>query len=112
VNQVSEFAIVEDDKVNNCNKVPTDDTSPICTGVAGRTLVVPEIPIRLHKTETFVSLGTTLRHILDADARQWAPHSKLPLRRYHAGRLVPVVILSSDDDALDIPLIKGDAFSK
>jgi hypothetical protein len=102
---------VEDDLLNLCNKVPDDLTRPVCTSVAGRTLVVPEIPFYLRGSQTFVPLGTTLRSVIDRDSRDWSPHTNLPLRRYYRGRLTAVVFPSPDEGALDLPLVKGDRFS-
>jgi hypothetical protein len=107
----------------------------VSTYLRGRTVLVPQVQIYLRGTPTYVSLGTTLRHLLDTstlvppmamqlpnlDCQRWMMgynvYSTTVLQLVFPG-FTPVNVWGSNYrvywngmDVLDLPLAKGDALT-
>jgi hypothetical protein len=56
-------------QTGQCAQAAAGNQPILCRFFSGRTVVVPEIPISLHNSQTWVPVGTTLRHLVARAAR-------------------------------------------
>lgn len=100
------------DARGECNRGPNPGRG-LCTPFAGRAVPIPEIEIELRGERMWVSLGTTLRQILEREGRAFRGSTRnLHLLRVHGSEWRNVVVddtgVLTAPDLLDLPLVKGD----
>jgi len=92
----------------------TDQYPDSCTGAQGRcaifygrTVMLPEISIRVNDQQRYVPIGTSLQHLVEQSVMTVNRPRTLSLQRYING-VATAVLFEDDTIGFNLPLVQGD----
>ena len=84
-----------------------DTDSGVCTIFFGRAAVIPEFKVIVNVSEEYVSVGTTLRNLVEQSSDAFFRPRTLKVKRYNSSTLTPINF-ESQLMGFDLPLAPGD----